>query len=303
MRARTAVCLVALGGLLSFALFWSSALPVALAMPGLADTARVDLADAPAPRLHGTVFDWGRGPMPAGVELVLTGDGWQAPAVTDVFGQYAFRNFGDEIAFLNAFIPPEREDLFLLTSDLPVWIRSDSELVVNIALYPKGVTPDPALHVKISASAAEVSQDENVSYTITVLNSSNQDVSQVVIADLMPEGLSLVEALTSQGTAIQDRGLVWAKIGDLAAGETAMVTIVARVGASVKPGTTILNKTSVYSRESVAVQNEAPIAVLSQATGVLPVTGASAALPVIGVLLAGLLVGARRLRRSVVFGL
>ena len=144
--------------------------------------------------------------MPAGVELALAGDGWQAPAQTNVFGQYAFRNFGDEIAFLNAFIPPEREDLFLLTSDLPVWIRSDSELVVNIALYPKGITPDPALHVKIDASAAEVAQDENVSYTITVLNSSNQDVSQVVIADLMPEGLSLVEALTSQGTAIQFSG-------------------------------------------------------------------------------------------------
>jgi uncharacterized repeat protein (TIGR01451 family) len=220
-----------------------------------------------------------------------------------VFGQYAFRNFGDEIAFLNASIPHEREDLFLLTSDLPVWIRSDSELIVNIAFYPKGITPDPALHVKMDASSSEVTQDENVSYTITVLNSSNQDVSEVIVADLMPEGLSLVQASTSQGTAIYDQGLVWAKIGDLAAGETAMVTVVARVGASVGAGTTIVNKVAVYSRESVAVQNEAPISVVPQSTGVLPVTGASAAVPVIGVLLAGLLLGARRLRRSVVYEL
>lgn len=234
--------------------------------------------------------------MPAGVTVVLRGDGWEMPAQTDASGQYAYQNIGDEVAFLNVNIPADREDLFLMTSDLPVRVDAGGELIVNIALYPKGVTPDPLVHLKMDASFPEVAQDQDVAYTITVLN-YREGISRVIVADHMPAGLTFVRASASQGEALYEGGLVWVELGSMAAGGSATVTVVAKVGADVEPGTTILNKAAVYYSENAAVQNEAPITVVQHTNGVLPVTGVSPVLPVAGALLAGLLLGVRRVRR------
>jgi uncharacterized repeat protein (TIGR01451 family) len=313
MRTRIALWFVLGGGLLAFALLCLSATPVAAAPPlqttptptPMSPPRAAALQDAPsdtarAPRLHGTVFDWGVGNMPAGVTVVLRGDAWEVPVQTDASGQYAFQDIGNEVAFLNASIPAERGDLFLLTSDLPVRVDVDGELIVNIAFYPKGVTPDPLVHLKMDASVSEVAQDEDVSYTVTVINYWDEGINQVIVADYMPEGLTLVGASASQGEVLYDRGLVWAEMGSIAAGESATVTVTARVDADVEPGKTILNKAAAYHSENAAVQNEAPITVAQRrrATDVLPVTGVSPVLPMVGVLLTGLLFGVRRLRRG-----
>jgi uncharacterized repeat protein (TIGR01451 family) len=248
--------------------------------------------------LHGTVFDWGKGNMPAGVTIVLNGDGWQVPVQTDASGYYAYWDIGNEVAFLNTSVPADREDLFSLTSDLPVRIDVTGELVVNLAFYPKGITPDPLIHLKMVASSSEAAQDEEVSYTITVINNWDQGINQVIVADYLPEGLTYVQASASQGEVLYDRGLVWAELGTLAEGESATVTVMAKVNADIDPGTTILNRVAAYHSENAAVQNEAAITVVQHTNGVLPVTGISSTLLMAGIVLVGLLFGTRRLRRA-----
>jgi uncharacterized repeat protein (TIGR01451 family) len=300
----------ALGGiLLALVLFCGGTMPVSAA-PALQATPTPVRPPRPAtpqaaqsdgeraPRLHGTVFDWGKGNMPAGVKVVLSGDGWQAPVQTDASGYYAYWDIGNEVAFLNVSVPADREDLFSLTSDLPVRVDVTKELIVNVAFYPKGITPDPLIHLKVVASSPEAARDENVSYTITAINNWDQGINQVIVADCLPEGLTFMQASASQGEVAYDRGLVWAELGPMAAGESATVTVMAKVDGDVEPGTNIVNKVAAYHSENAAVQNEATIAVVQHNNGMLPVTGISPALAAAGVLLAGLLFGARRLRRA-----
>jgi uncharacterized repeat protein (TIGR01451 family) len=206
--------------------------------------------------------------MPAGVKVVLRGNGWEIPVETDEFGEYRFDYIGNEVAFLDAVIPSNRPDLYLPTTHLPVRTRVDGSLIVNIAFYPKGVTPGSLIQIDMTSSATEVAQDENVSFTITVTNHWYKGVNQVVVADYLPEGLTYVHATSSQGQVTWDRGLVWAPLGYLAAGRSATVTILATVNHDVRRGTTILNRATAYHGENVAVQREVPVKVVGAANDV-----------------------------------
>jgi uncharacterized repeat protein (TIGR01451 family) len=250
------------------------------------------------PRLHGTIFDWGKGNMPAGVQVVLSGDSWEMPVQTDKSGEYVYQDVGNEVAFLDVLVPADRQDLLPLTSGLPVRIQVDGELVVNMALYPEGTEPDPLLGLEIVASSPEAAGDEKVSYTITVVNYWDQGVNQVIVADHLPEGLSYIQATTSQGSVLYDQGLVWAELGPMAADSSATVTVMAQVGADVAPGTTILNRAAAYHSENTAVQGEVSIVIVEQNNHVLPVTGLKPMLPLAGIFLVVVVVCFYRLRRS-----
>ena len=150
------------------------------------------------------------------------------------------------------------------------------------------------LNLPLTESEAQANQKPQLEIEVVIRE------NQVIVADYLPEGLTFVQASASQGEVVYDRGLVWAELGSMAAGESATVTVMAKVGADIEPGTTILNKVAAYHSENAAVQNEAAITVVQRrrTTDVLPVTGVSPALPMAGVLLTGLLFGVRRLRRG-----
>jgi uncharacterized repeat protein (TIGR01451 family) len=248
--------------------------------------------------LHGTIFDWGKGNMPAGVHIVLSGDGWEIPVQTNKSGEYVYQDVGNEVAFLDVLVPDDRQDLLPLTSGLPVRIQFDGELVVNVALYPEGTEPDPLLSLEIVASSPEAAGDEKVSYTITVVNRWDQGVNQVIVADYLPEGLSYVQATASQGSVLYDRGLVWAELGPMAPDSSASVTVMTEVGADVAPGTTILNRAAAYHSENAAVQGEASVVVVERNNHVLPVTGLKPVLPLAGIFMVVVVFCVYRLRRS-----
>ena len=260
--------------------------------------AGVTAASTHPPRLHGAVLNWGQGNMP-GVKVVLHGDGWEIPVETDANGEYRFQDIGNEVAFLNVVVPEGRDDLLPLTSDLPVRVKVDQDLIVNLALYAKGITPETLLRLQVTPSSGEAERGGNVSFTITVLNTWDRGVNQVIVADYLPPGLEYVQATTSQGEVEWDSGLVWATLGPMPAGGTATVTIVARVSDEASDSSEIVNRVAAYHSDNVAVQSEATIKVVTKANGVLPVTGLSSILPAAGVLLAGLLFGIRRVRHTV----
>jgi uncharacterized repeat protein (TIGR01451 family) len=249
------------------------------------------------PRLHGGILDWGEGYMPAGVQVVLEGDGWEIPVETDDNGHYLYQDIGNEVAFLNAIVPDNRGELRPYTQDLPVNVKVGAELIVNMAFYPDGKELDPIVTIDMISSAQEAKQDDNVSFIITVNNKWDDWVNQVIVADYLPEGLSYVNATVSQGTVSWDRGLVWAELGPVAADTSATVTIMTKVDTEAALGNTITNQAAVYYRENVASQAKSEIKIVETTNHVLPVTGIASVLPVAGVLLAGVLLGIRRLRR------
>jgi uncharacterized repeat protein (TIGR01451 family) len=235
--------------------------------------------------------------MPAGVTVVLKGDGWEAPVETDGSGYYAYLDIGDEVAFLGALVPDDRGDLVPLTSDLPVRITTDGSLVVNMAFHPRGVEPAPQLGLQVVAVSPQAMQTEEVSFEITVVNQGESLINQVIVADHVPEGLTYVSATSSQGSVLYDRGLVWAELGSLAGGTSATVSVVTSVAEDAAPGATIVNSVAAYHSENTAVQREAAISVVAHANNRLPVTGLASTLPLAAVFVVLLVWVAVRSRR------
>ncbi len=308
MRRTRVVFALAIGmGLLLCAATWGNVPGDPGAMAQVTITPRPQLTPPPGemtttgtvhpPRLHGAVLNWGQGNM-AGVKVILRGDGWEIPVETDANGEYRFQDIGNEIAFLNVVVPDGRDDLVPLTTDAPVRVRVDQDLIVNLALYTRGIVPDTLLRVQVIPSSNEAERGNNVSFTITISNTWDRGVNQVIVADYLPEGLEYVQATTSQGTVEWDNGLVWATLGPMPAGGSATITIVARVSDDRKEGDEIVNRVTAYHSENAAVQSETTIKVVARSNGVLPVTGLSSILPAAGVLLAGLLFGVRRMRHA-----
>lgn len=306
-RTRIAFSIAAgLGLLLFVALCWGAAPASASPAVQVEFTPRPGLTPTPVPaqkspamhppRLQGSVLDWGKGNMPAGVKVILRGDGWQIPVETDGSGEYHFQDIGNEVAFLNAVIPDGRQELRPLTIDLPVRVQVDRQLIVNMALYPEGAAPESLVGIEFAASSTETQPGAAVSYVAQVTNRWDQQINQAIVADYLPEGLIYVSATASQGEIVYDRGLVWASLGSLDAGASAMVTIVAKVDPQASPGTTLRNQAAVYHSENVAVQAEAEIRVTEETNHVMPVTGTEYMLPLAGLLLTGLLLVARKLR-------
>ncbi len=255
-------------------------------------------ASVPIPRLRGGVMNWGQGYMPAGVQVVLQASSEQIPVYTNASGEYGFQDIGNRIVFLNAVVPSDRPDLVALTTDLPVRMRSDQELVINLAFYAKGLAPDPLAILKMNASSPQARPDDTLSFTLVVSNTWDHDIHQVIVADYLPTGLQFVSATASQGQVIFDQGLVWADLGPMPPKSAAIVTIAAQVNADAKLGETITHRAALYYQENAAVQTQVQIKVVEKTNGVLPVTGLAPILPTAGVLLAGLIFGLRKLRRS-----
>ncbi len=90
----------------------------------------------------------------------------------------------------------------------------------------------------------------NVTYTITVENTSTTDTADVVVSDLVPVGSTFVSFVAPAGWTVVSppvggTGTVTASIATLAAGGSASFTLVANVNASTAAGSTLTNTATV----------------------------------------------------------
>lgn len=102
----------------------------------------------------------------------------------------------------------------------------------NEATTTTTVVGDPLqadLAVSASASAATVQAGDPLTYTIRVTNNGPNPASNATLFDALPSGAYFVSATTSQGTLIApqafDSGAILARLGALASGATATVTV------------------------------------------------------------------------------
>ncbi len=293
----------------------------------------------------------------------LRGGGWTLETSSDDNGYYYFKGLGIDNVFLNLALP-EDSGLTPITTDLALRTKGTGQIVVNLGFYPAEPATPASLPVDISMSVKPESagQGDTVLYTIHITNRLPHGISQVLVTDCLPEGLIPVRAtflrttptsvslltgtpllgpsavipgpLTPTPTPLPPATEIWgnlviAEIGEMGAGETAVVIIEAGVKPDVAPGTVIQNRASCIYAESVAVQARVPLAIggvgpmrmptaptlaaaataavetptpggtpplmtTPEPPGHLPVTGFS--LPIAGALLALLILMARLLR-------
>ncbi|MFB0535871.1 MAG: hypothetical protein ACETWR_12920 [Anaerolineae bacterium] len=220
--------------------------------------------------LHGLVVNWNYHNEPH-AKVRLKGGGWDLETLSDDNGYYYFKGLGTDNVLLNLALP-EGSDRTPMTTDLALRLKGRGQLVVNLGLYTGPTTPGLPVDISMSVEPESAVQGDAVLYTIQATNSLPHGISQVLVTDCLPEGLVPVEATVSHSTVEIWNNLIIADIGEMAAGDTAVVTIEARVADNVPPGMVIQNRASFIYAESVAVQ-----AVASLTIGGVGPTGTPAA--------------------------
>ncbi|AGA29910.1 Calx-beta domain-containing protein [Singulisphaera acidiphila] len=102
----------------------------------------------------------------------------------------------------------------------------DDDLSNNMATFTTAVVPAADLAVRLVASRGQVTTGDRLTYTLTVTNQGPSPATGVVLNETLPLGQSIVSATASQGSVSPGGGLVTARLGDLAVGASATVTII-----------------------------------------------------------------------------
>jgi uncharacterized repeat protein (TIGR01451 family) len=180
---------------------------------GPADEPDADLTSAlPA----GVTFDSAsstQGVAPAVQQGVLTADLGLLPA--------------NQSAVVTLVVTPGAGAVGTLTETFTVQGQDfDPELSNNTTQATATVAPSSDLSVAISPQAGPAIAGVKWTYILVVSNAGPSDATGVIATSLLPAGLELVSALSSQGTAPSDQGgTVSADLGSLAAGASATVTL------------------------------------------------------------------------------
>ncbi len=120
----------------------------------------------------------------------------------------------------------------------------------NTATDTTEVVANADLAVTKTASPATVHAGENVTYTVKATNGGPSEARSVVVSDVLPASLTFVTAVPATANCtvagVQHRS-VTCQLGNLAAGTTSTISIVARVDPSTRRGT-ITNNAVVSSQ-------------------------------------------------------
>jgi uncharacterized repeat protein (TIGR01451 family) len=101
------------------------------------------------------------------------------------------------------------------------------------------------LQVTKSDDPDPVTAGSTLMYTLVVTNHGPSPASNVVLTDPLPSGVTFLSLETSQGAAGHEDGVVTAELGDMALGDSATITIIVAVDASMTDG--LLNEAQVTS--------------------------------------------------------
>lgn len=120
-----------------------------------------------------------------------------------------------------------------------------------------GVGGDPVIRrdsdVRIAkaASPVNVPNDANTAFSITVTNDGPGAATNVVVADTLPAGLTFVSCAASSGGVCAASGAIRTiTFETLTVGETATITLVARMDSDVAHNTVLTNTASVTTRST-----------------------------------------------------
>src|SRR5262249_21406291 len=125
---------------------------------------------------------------------------------------------------------------------------SDPNTANNTATATTTVSTQADLSVTKTDSPDPVIAGNNITYTINFTNNGPSDAQTVTVADAVPANTTFVSATVTTGTgwstsapAVGGTGNVVFSKATVAAGETAVFTIVVKVGSNIPDGTTISN--------------------------------------------------------------
>jgi uncharacterized repeat protein (TIGR01451 family) len=207
--------------------------------------------------LLGQVINWGYGGE-GGVTLDLGNGSWQLSTVSATDGNYGFGGLGVGVANLHVALSPEQaETLQPHIQDSAVYLNCDYPTIANFAVSGSNVIP-PAT-ISMSAGRTALGAGDGTEIMLTVENNLPTDITNVIVTDFFPNGLSPLEVSTVAAT---DARIVSAPGGQLAAvyldrlasGEEVNIRILVLGAGDLPAATRLTNTATLFYRESVADQ-------------------------------------------------
>ncbi|WP_298488347.1 hypothetical protein, partial [uncultured Maribacter sp.] len=181
------------------------------------------------------------------VDYTISGDGCVGSEITltNTFDTYQWYKNGELIpgANLSSYTPTTLGDYYVEVSSGGCFYDSN---VINIYYC------NPDIAVTKTANKSTYSEEENVTFTITVESLGVHDVTNVVINDVLPTGLTLSSATPSSGTWSSPN---WS-LGTMTGGEKQTLTIVAIPDAIESPIREVLITNTVSNTQDQVDSNE-----------------------------------------------
>jgi uncharacterized repeat protein (TIGR01451 family) len=210
--------------------------------------------------LTGQIVNWGFGPQ-ANIGAELKTGSWQQAATSASDGNYGIGGLGVGLATLHIKLAPGDAKQFTpLIQDAGVYLNCDYPVIANIALY-RGAEVTPPATLQMSAANQTVTPGNDFELTLTVKNSLPNNISNVIVTNMMPRGFKAVQLSSSikpQDAQIIDGGsdgqLVVVNLDQLAKGATAKIELTINADIDLLGGTKIKNTATLFYRESFAHQ-------------------------------------------------
>ena len=191
-------------------------------------------AREPAPLLHGDGHQ--HGPSPAtGVQLTALARGRYVRLSDDSLGNILTPDNGRLVDTIGEAASQASATLTIVVTtiapgsfDISATVDGagrDDDSSNNRATFTTAVVPAADLAVRLVASRGQVTTGDRLTYTLTVTNKGPIVGHRVVLNERLP-GQTIISMTTSQGGVSLGSGLVTARLGDLAVGASASVTIV-----------------------------------------------------------------------------
>lgn len=208
----------------------------------------------------GQVLNWGFGPAGDVTTELKTGS-WQTSTASASDGNYGYGGLGVGIATLHVSLAPvQAESLNTHIQQAAVYLNCDYPTIVNIALY-SGSEIEPPATLEMSAPE-RFNAGRNTSIKLTVNNDLPNDITNVIVTDLMPAGLVALDVATAatvpENAKIINGGddgqLVVVFLGTLAAGDETNIVITVTTAEEAPLNTQLSNTATLFYRESVADQ-------------------------------------------------
>ncbi|HUO83790.1 MAG TPA: DUF11 domain-containing protein [Thermoanaerobaculia bacterium] len=148
---------------------------------------------------------------------------------SDAYTFYYKASEGDSWTLLGSFnstVDNSRATLFFKNSGS----TSAADRMGAFTYFNVGLVDTADLSITKSADSERVALGDTVTYTITVSNDGSENASNVLVTDVLPEGMNYVSSSASQGSGCTEtEGTVFCELGTIADGDSAAVTIVVEV--------------------------------------------------------------------------
>ncbi len=202
--------------------------------------------------VYGQAVNWGFDNQ-GGVGLHLMNGSWQTSQVTSDDGYYHFGNLGAGIGKLK--VDADNLALTPMINDAVVRLTCDFHTQANIGLYSGSERPQPPVQIRFSRVPESVSAGDSTVLMLKVKNTLPTPISQVIITNLFPEGLTIKTVNASVGKVETLNGnMLTVILGSLPSGAEESIAITLHVADNLTPNTELRDTATLFYAESVADQ-------------------------------------------------